>query len=137
MQEDYLVYRFGAAANVELEHPKEKKDSWKVFTYRRDGVGCDHRVGLAASLNFQIGAYRYKVSEHCGLQPVETLKQGQDNAPTYSFTIDVLNTKTGKTTTLNGSGPAEGSLDFGPVCDDGGAPGQKALDRIDCDKDRG
>jgi len=136
-KEDYIVYRFGTPAKVDLEYPKEKKDSWNKFTYKRDGIGCDHRVGLAASLVFQNGPVRYRVREVCGLQPIETLKQDQDNTPTYSYSIEVTDTKTNKTTSLEGREPHEGSLDLGPMCGEDSDKGKKALDRIDCEKDRG
>ncbi len=60
---DYIVYRFGTEDHIELEFPKEKKNSWSRFTYawylRGGGI---QNAGLDLDyLRFVNNGYQYEV----------------------------------------------------------------------------
>ncbi|MFT4601358.1 MAG: hypothetical protein ACI857_001538 [Arenicella sp.] len=61
--DSYLVYRFGTSSNIELEYPKNKRNSWQKFEYSYwfRGGGIEN-AGLDINfLYFDIGHYRYIV----------------------------------------------------------------------------
>ncbi len=110
-KEDYMVYRFGTAAKVELEYPQNRKDTWSKFSQIHFGEECD-RKGKGSYLAFTIGDVGYTVRERCFFNDESIAdKNAADEA--YQVDIEVKNAKTGKTTVLMGrEGTRSGSLEL-------------------------
>lgn len=88
-----IVYRFGKKSKIELEYPKDKKDSWSKFrySYYLRGGGAEN-AGLDLNhLSFTIGDYAYQVYQEYSAEDGST-----------SCGVRIKNSKTGKTTEISG-----------------------------------
>lgn len=94
----YLVYRFGSKEKVELEYPKDRKNTDKIFTHESSHSEEHIRQYSRESIRFDIGAYRYRIFE--SIADAELDAQG----------VEVINTNTSTTQTLECKQPAIGTF---------------------------
>jgi hypothetical protein len=99
---EYIVYRFGTAAKVELKFPQDKVNSWQQFTYSfyfRGGGAANEGLDMNY-LSFTNGNFKYTVYQ-------EYVAVGNQEY----VGIRILDTKTNKKYEVSGdSGNTVGSL---------------------------
>lgn len=87
----YLVYRYGAADQIELQYPEDLADGWDSFqysTYMRGG-GIQNEGMDLNYLFFDRGEYRYVV-----------FQEYYASSDTTEYGIKVINTRTEKETLI-------------------------------------
>ncbi|MDO7849359.1 hypothetical protein Q5H92_23550 [Hymenobacter sp. M29] len=101
----YLVYRFGTAANVELQYPaKLDASSWQKFTYWSYQRGNPY-LGIA-ELKFQNQGVQYTISDHTSAQ------YDKQHEEIYPRAVSIWVTVKGKEVSVVGnSDTAVGELD--------------------------
>ena len=87
---DYIVYRYGEKNSIELEYPKNKKDSWKKFIYTdyyRGGGEKNEALNLNY-LSFDNGNYTYTVYDEYTSSSRSVGVKVIDNLQNKTYTIE-------------------------------------------------
>lgn len=103
-EDAYIVYRFGAENNIEIEFPEKNKESWNKFTYFYYGKpgGPENGGSYFHSINFKIKEMQYSVYSN-----VYLTNTSKDD---YHEGVLIINAKTKKRKTIKAF-TSEGTLD--------------------------